>query len=203
MDTATSSSSQSLRVLLLGATGATGNKVLRELLKSSRVGRVVSFTRKPIVLNEGEDGNGKLVQVVNPNFDELLSSSSSSSVGTAATASSGGAAVDEDLWKGDVAINAIGTTRALAGSGEAFVHIERDFSQLFMTRVKSAGTCKRTITISAQSANASSPGPLWFHPLLYSKTMGEKEKAALDQGFEENIIFRPGMLDREMPAAQL
>jgi hypothetical protein len=56
------------------------------------------------------------------------------------------------------------------------------------------------VTLSAQGANKNFWGPLWGpYFLYYVKTMGQKEQAAVDQGFERTILFQPGSLDREQP----
>lgn len=159
------------RVLLIGATGATGKRVLAELLEDPAVSQVTTVTRRPL-----DSNSPKLKQLVVEDFDKLEST-------------------PLDEWKGnEFIINTLGTTRAIAGSGEAFVKVERDYSQSAMRMAKQAGI-DTSITVSAMGANPNVPGPLWFHPLLYTKTLGEKEAAAL--GFKHTVIFQPGMLDRE------
>ena len=55
--------------------------------------------------------------------------------------------------------------------------------------------------VSAQGANADGFSVNWFHPLLYAKTLGQKERTITEpdgspKGFERTTIFRPGMLQR-------
>lgn len=55
--------------------------------------------------------------------------------------------------------------------------------------------------VSAQGANADGFSVDWFHPLLYAKTLGQKERTITEpdgspKGFERTTIFRPGMLQR-------
>jgi hypothetical protein len=162
-------------VVMVGATGATGHFLLEELLNDDAISKVTTITRRPL-----ESADPKLRQVVVENFDNL-----------------GETSTEEFL--ADVCVNALGTTLGLAGSAEKFVKLERDYSQVFMRKAKEAG-CKTSVTISAMGANANFPGPLWGpYFLYYVKTMGQKQNAAIDQGFERTVILQPSNLDREQP----
>jgi hypothetical protein len=51
--------------------------------------------------------------------------------------------------------------------------------------------------ISAGGANAEQWAPEWIHPLLYTKTIGQKEQTLTKHfSFKNVTIFRPGMLIR-------
>ena len=52
--------------------------------------------------------------------------------------------------------------------------------------------------ISANGANARQWSINFIHPLLYIKTMGEKELTLINNKFQRISIFRPGMLIREI-----
>ena len=56
---------------------------------------------------------------------------------------------------------------------------------------------RHAAVISAQGANAGMWVPsTYIHPLLYVRTMGEKEMAVQAAEFASTSIFRPGMLNR-------
>ena len=49
--------------------------------------------------------------------------------------------------------------------------------------------------VSAQGANHKQFAVEWFHPLLYGRTLGQKEQAVLQHpGIPRVSIFRPGMI---------
>jgi oxidoreductase len=94
-----------------------------------------------------------------------------------------------ELFAGcDYTFCALGTTRAQAGSAEAFRHIDYDLVAEAAKAAK-AGGCKHFAYVSSQGASASS----WF---LYPKTKGEIEEHLKTVGFETLDIYRPGLLAR-------
>jgi nucleoside-diphosphate-sugar epimerase len=154
--------------LVLGATGATGSHVVQILLQ--RGWYVRTITRKPIS-SPVQDGI-----VVGDDLSAALTS-----------------LPDQTFNAVDVLFNCIGTTRTLAGSAEKFVEIEHKISAQAANRFRSAGG-KQISIISAGSANINVPAVSFFHPFLYSHTLGEKEKTG--EQFDRASIFRPGMLNR-------
>ena len=52
--------------------------------------------------------------------------------------------------------------------------------------------------ISASGANHNIWASNWIPPLLYIKTMGQKEQSLINNKFSKISIFRPGMLIRLM-----
>jgi oxidoreductase len=165
------------RAVLLGGTGATGSKVLAELLRREEWSSVVSLGRR-VVYDSDETRPLKLREMI-VDYEYL----EASSVGA---------------WSNtDVVFDCLGTTRSAAGSAAKFVRIERDYTASAARLAKAAGV-KHFSVISAQGSNPQIwvPSEL-IHPLLYMRTLGEKEDAVRRQGFERSSIFRPGMLDRE------
>ena len=77
-------------VILMGATGATGSKILPLLLHEGKVGKVTAFLRKPIPDHE------KLTQVIVKDFKKLEESTKL------------------DQWNSDIIINALGSTKVMA-----------------------------------------------------------------------------------------
>jgi len=157
------------QAVVVGHTGATGSKLVTELL--NRGWSVTCVGRQASV-----DARARSVVVA-----DLLQVSSSTRA--------------ED-WTCDWFFNCIGTTRAIAGSGEAFLRIEKDMSVETNKMAKAAGV-RHASVVSAQSSSASAPQWLWFHPVLYAHAMHAKEEASTSQGFASVTVFRPGMLDRE------
>jgi len=100
------------RILLLGATGAVGQRVLRLALADARVAQVVAPTRRPLTPQPKLD---------NPvtNFSRLPD--------------------DVDWWHVDAVICALGTTIKTAGSQQAFAAVDRDLPLSIAARARAAG----------------------------------------------------------------
>lgn len=167
--------------LLLGATGATGANVLKELVARDAWTRVVVLSRRDLP----DIASDKVEVVVVPDL----------AAGPIPAARLAGI---------DHFFNCIGTTRSKAGSADAFQAIEQGISESVAAAAAEAGV-KTASVISAQGA---SPGRTWApkwklaHPFFYGAVMGEKE-LTLDR-FPRATVFRPGMLHRtEGPASAL
>lgn len=160
--------------IIIGATGATGSKLIKLLLDSDEWGKVTTLSRRPVL-----DGGShrKLNQVMLNSFDELEETS--------------------DTWKGhDSFFNCIGTTRSIAGGAKQFVDIEFGISLKSAELASKAGIPNASV-ISASGANANTFSVDWIHPLLYTKTIGMKEETVTKHYKFDNVsIFRPGMLIR-------
>jgi len=164
------STSQGETVLLLGATGATGKHVLRELLANNHFTRVVEAGRRvtPSEAVEALAGKEKLIQKT-IDFDNLQASQ----------------LADE---KADVVVIVLGTTRAKAGSAEAFIKIDKEYV-VESAKAAKTGSDQRLVYLSSQGANASAPSFL-----LYPKSKGETEHALASLNYKDFIVFRPGYL---------
>ena len=163
------------RAIIIGGTGATGSQVIKQLLKSDSWDKVTSIGRKPVL--NGEKHN-KLNDIV---FENLFDMSTS-----------------KDIWQDhDVFFNCIGTTRKRAGGPKKFVEIESGLS-LIASKMASGAGIPHASLISANGANHKQWSKDWIHPLLYLKTMGEKEQSILKGSFKKVSIFRPGMLIRSI-----
>jgi hypothetical protein len=110
----------------------------------------------------------------------------------------------KDLWNGnDVFFNCIGTTRKRAGGARQFVDIELGISRL-AAKMASEANIPQASVISASGANHETWSVDWIHPLLYSKTIGQKEQTLITENeFKRVSIFRPGMLIRSMEESKL
>ena len=162
------------KAIIIGATGATGKQLLNQLIQNKNCELVTSIGRKPVW-----DGakNDKLVDIV----VETLSNLSST----------------EKSWEGnDVFFNCIGTTRQRAGGAKEFIHIEAGISNE-AAKMASNAKIHHASLVSAKGANHTTWAKDWIHPLLYMRTMGQKEQTILSNfSFKHVSIFKPGMLIR-------
>ena len=162
------------RGIIVGATGATGSKLVKLLLKSDKWEKITTVSRKPVL-----EGNihKKLNEVIIDSFDKLDQTF--------------------DHWKGhDSFFNCIGTTRKIAGGAKQFVDIEYGIS-LKSAELANKAEIPNASVISASGANPDGFSVDWIHPLLYAKTIGLKEKTLTSHYNINNVsIFRPGMLIR-------
>ncbi|KZT25377.1 hypothetical protein NEOLEDRAFT_1133752 [Neolentinus lepideus HHB14362 ss-1] len=155
--------------LILGATGATGKHLLRELLGSSYFTRVGEYGRRGTSLDSITTGKEKLEQKT-IDFEKIEE-----------------AGLGEGRW--DVVYITLGTSRAKAGSAAAFEKIDREY---VVNAARAAKTDdpehkQRLVYLSSTGANASSP-------FLYPKSKGLTELALASLGYQDTIIFRPGFL---------
>jgi uncharacterized protein YbjT (DUF2867 family) len=102
----------------------------------------------------------------------------------------GGVVADFDdlppLPEAQVAVCALGTTRAKAGSDAAFRAVDHDAVLAFARAAKAAGVT-HFILVSSVGANPNSS-------LLYPRTKGEVEAALTAMGFARLDILQPGLL---------
>ncbi|KAG8985276.1 Protein fmp52, mitochondrial [Tulasnella sp. 427] len=155
-------------VLLLGATGATGKHVLRDLLASNHFSRVVEAGRRVTPTESLQDATGKekLTQKV-IDFEKLEESGLK----------------DEKV---DAVVVVLGTSKASAGSAEAFEKIDREYVLNAAKAAKVDAGQQRLVYLSSAGADANS----FF---LYPKSKGLTEQG-LASLYSDCIIFRPGLL---------
>lgn len=146
-------------ILLVGATGLVGRHVLEWALADDRVARVVAPTRRPL------PGHAKLV---NPLIDFTSLPE------------------DVDWWPVDGAICALGTTRAKAGSVQAFRTVDHDYPLAVARLVRSRGATCFAVT-SSMAADAGSR-------FLYMRTKGELEEHLQELRFPSLTLVRPGLI---------
>ena len=162
------------KAIIIGGTGATGKQLLNQLMQNQNCELVTSIGRKPVL-----DGvkNAKLVDIVVESLADLSST--------------------EKSWEGnDVFFNCIGTTRQRSGGAKEFVHIEAGISNE-AAKMASNAKIHHASLVSAKGANHTTWAKDWIHPLLYMRTMGQKEQTILSNfSFNHVSIFKPGMLIR-------
>jgi nucleoside-diphosphate-sugar epimerase len=162
------------KVIVIGGTGATGKQLLNQLLQNQNCELVTSIGRKPVLDGAKKD---KLVDIVVESLADLSST--------------------EKSWEGnDVFFNCIGTTRQRAGGAKEFIHIEAGISNE-AAKMASNAKIHHASLVSAKGANHKTWAKDWIHPLLYMRTMGQKEQTILSNfSFNHVSIFKPGMLIR-------
>ncbi|QRW18846.1 oxidoreductase HTATIP2 [Rhizoctonia solani] len=168
--------------LLIGATGATGRHVLRELLKDPQFTRVGEFGRRSLPESELHGVDTSKLQRKVVDFEKL----------------------DEKEWKEgrwDVVLyhvgvsftsypasapayryeNSLGTTRNQAGSAEAFEKIDREYVINAAKAAKSTDPShQRLVYLSSGGANASSS-------FLYTRSKGLTERGLASLGYSDFI----------------
>ena len=162
------------KAIIIGGTGATGKQLLTQLIRNKNCELVTSIGRRPVL--DGEK-NDKLVDIVVESLFKLTAT--------------------KKYWKeNDVFFNCIGTTRQRAGGSKEFINIESGISN---EAAKMAANAKipHASLISAKGANHKTWAKDWIHPLLYIKTLGQKEQTIISNfSFNSVTIFKPGMLIR-------
>ena len=165
--------SQIKKAVVIGGTGATGQQLIKQLLENDKWGQITSIGRKPVLKGKS---HVKLQDIVIKSLDDLSST--------------------KILWEGnDVFFNCIGTTRKRAGSAKDFIKVEVDIS-MEAAKIASNAQISHASVISASGANHNQWAKDWIHPLLYIRTIGQKEQTLIKNIFDRVSIFRPGMLIR-------
>lgn len=118
-----------MRLLLLGATGLVGGRVLDLALRDPRIREVAAPARR--ALPEREKLNAARID-----FDHLPETAS--------------------WWAADAAICALGTTRRRAGSAQAFRHVDHDVVLAALRLARAHGTPTLAL-VSAAGADVRSP----------------------------------------------
>ncbi|XP_054021260.1 oxidoreductase HTATIP2 [Dryobates pubescens] len=149
---------------VLGASGATGGVLLRELLARRLFSRVTLIGRRRLSL--GEEASGVTVEQAVVDFERL---------GEHAAAFQGH----------DVGFCCLGTTRAKAGA-DGFVRVDRDYVAQ-AAELALAGGCKHFVLESSRGANPKSR-------FLYLRVKGEVENLVQALGFDRCTILRPAVL---------
>lgn len=147
---------KNIAAAVAGATGLVGGLLLRRLLDDPEVARVIAPTRRALAPHP---------KLSNP----LIK---------------GGAW--PELPPIEEAYGCLGTTRAAAGSDEAFRAVDLDLALSFARTAKAAGA-RRFGLVSSIGADARSR-------FLYPRTKGEVEAAVSGLGFESVAIVRPSFL---------
>ncbi|KAF9968507.1 Protein fmp52, mitochondrial [Mortierella alpina] len=160
--------------LVLGGTGAVGKCVVRDALASNAFTRVLTLGRRPVSTDD-TFSNLSVLEQKTVSLEDIPATFPAS-----------------DLPQ--IVFCTLGTTRAAAGSAEAFRKIDQqyvlDSARYIHEKApkNEDGTSKvHYLYVSAANANSKS----FF---LYSKVKGETEKALAEIGFERVSILQPSFL---------
>ena len=88
----------------------------------------------------------------------------------------------------DVFFCCLGTTKAQAGSSQAFYHLDFEIATRMLQLAKEAGVGHASVV----TASMSNPNSMF----LYVRTKGEVEERTKGLKFDHTSIWRPGLLDR-------
>ncbi len=149
-----------MQASVIGGSGLVGRSLIGCLLEVPDFDRVVNLARRPSLPSHPRFEE-RLV-----NFEEL-------------TTAIGGERVTH-------AFCCLGTTIGVAGSKEAFRHVDFDYPLAFARAARAAGA-QSFLLVSAAGANASS---MFF----YNRVKGELEAALRELGFATLHLLRPSLL---------
>jgi len=146
-------------LLILGATGLVGQQLLQQALASSAVSQVVAPTRRPLPAQP---------RLFNPIVDYRQ-------------------LPEAAWWQADALLCALGTTRKLAGSAQAFAEVDHDHVLAAARKARAAGTPCLVLN-SSLGADARARG-------LYLRVKGQTEDDVAALGFASLSLVRPALLD--------
>ncbi|KAI9492494.1 hypothetical protein BDB00DRAFT_828469 [Zychaea mexicana] len=172
--------------LVLGATGAVGKQLLLDVLKNGNYSRVITLGRRPAPLDDSIPQQNLEQKTVD--FDNLEASRA------------------EFRNVNDVYC-CLGTTRADAGSAEAFRRIDQTY---VLNSAKIIAEENKPTTAAAAAAESSTLSPVHFlycsskgsnknSMFLYPQSKGQTEEGIIKAGFQRVSIFLPGFLEVQEP----
>ena len=157
-----------MKLLLLGATGLVGSRVLKLALANHAFSEVIAPTRKPLTPSD------RLVNPVGSRLEDLVPNLLS--------------------YQPGAVICTLGTTRAKAGSKEAFRHVDYELPVAIAKAAHSAGVETYAI-VTAMGASANSMS-------FYYRTKGEVETDIQKVGFRSLTICKPSLIGGERNEAR-
>ena len=157
-----------LRILLAGASGLVGSRMLRRLLDAPTTPWVLAPVRRPLEITTRRLSQLPCV-LDDPGMDGVLA-----------------ARLRELTPRIDTFICALGTTIKRAGSREAFIAVDRDLVLRLATMAFDLGA-RHAILVSSVGASAQSGN-------FYLRVKGEAERGLAELGFERVDLLRPGLL---------
>ena len=162
-----------LRLLLVGATGAVGQEVLKQALSHPNIVAVCAVTRRPLNAEKFPP---------NPKLENIVTDFS--------------ALPDRPVWCGvDAVICTLGTTIKVAGSKAAFAAIDLELPVAIARMAKAAGATRFGLN-SSLGANDLSPN-------FYLRTKGDAEAQIAALNYASLTIVRPSLIDAEREQTRL
>ncbi|KAJ1976437.1 Oxidoreductase htatip2 [Dimargaris xerosporica] len=206
------------RALIVGASGETGQQVLRALLSSGAFAQVTSIGRREVTY-DGPNGDRLVQKVVD--FEQLCNEHGvgrNDAPNASATPVTGTPTTSTADFEGHThAYCCLGTTRAKSGA-DGFYRVDHDYTMAFAKAFYEANAPAATTTAADRSSaetddvagqssltRDSSTAPLQFSvvsstganarsPLLYLKTKGQVEEELKAMPFARLTIFQPAGL---------
>jgi len=164
--------------LVLGATGATGKHLLKQLIESPHFTKVGEYGRRTTAIDSLPAAAKEKLEQKTIDFEKLEL-----------------AELAHGKW--DVVFITLGTTRAAAGSAAAFEKIDREYVINAAKAAKVEGANQRLVYLSSSGANAKSS-------MLYMRSKGLTEQGLAALGYSDTIIFEPGFLqDAKRPGSRI
>ena len=170
--------------IVLGATGATGRKIVAQLAADAGVSGVTAVVRRQLTAAEVAEKFG-LTEAQAAKVSQHVVDFERVAGHEASVVPAGGAAAGAHIQSAR-AFCLLGTTKAKAGSAEAFRRVDYDYVLESAKQLREAGVPHLTLMTSQGSNKDSS--------FLYPRTKGEVEAAVADLGFPRFSVFRPGLL---------
>lgn len=165
------------RILLAGATGLVGDRILRRLLDHPGAPWVLALSRRPLE-RQSRRLSTLTADLSDPAQDGLLA-----------------ARLRELTPRVDAYVCALGTTIKRAGSREAFLAVDRDLVLRLGAIARDLGA-RHAILVSSVGASAQSGN-------FYLRVKGETERELAELGFERVDFLRPGLLLGERTESRL
>jgi len=156
------------RAVVLGATGAVGSALIRELLASTLCKSITAYVRKDTDMFKDEKNASKLTQYEINDFGKLDK------------------LVGDTINGHDIGFSTLGVGQPSTVSKEFLWEVDVAYNEEFARACKRGGV-KHVSLLTAVAANADS----WTY---YLKVKAESEKAISKQGFERCSFFRPSLL---------
>lgn len=172
------------KALIIGATGAVGKALLREVLLADTYKSVTTIGRREVKLDDSVP-QSKLVQKT-VDFDNLEASRS-------------------ELTGYEDVFCCLGTTKADAGSAEAFKKIDHDYVVNSAKLIAEENPAQGGGLSPVHFLYCSSSGASKSSPFLYPQSKGQTEEDLTNVGFQRVSIFRPRFLtiEEERPRPRL
>jgi uncharacterized protein YbjT (DUF2867 family) len=155
------------RAVVIGATGAVGSALMRELLASSNCTHVLALARRPVSSFDSAPGRDKLtVQIIDL-----------AQIETATKQFANGC---------EVAFCTMGVGQPRKISRDEFWRVDVEYAGAFARGAAAAGA-RHISLLSSVGADAKAGG-------FYLEVKGAAEKAVIDAGIARTSIFRPSLL---------
>ncbi len=151
-------------VIIAGATGLVGSKVITHLISQPGIHTLYSLSRRP--LNNISDPENKIIPMVDTDLSILN--------------------WDQQQSKPEIGFICLGTTLKQAGSKENLRKVDVDLVTKVARQMKMIGV-RRLAVVSSLGANRKSPSH-------YLACKGQMEDNVEELGFDEVVFVRPGPL---------